>query len=154
MPFTAGELCCASEACVMIDLTASGSSASWDTIPHVTRIAFTKTASVKKLVTSSTGGNEKTACGSVASTGNLAIACHNGDAPAPLGINKIYHLMWSVNCDNILETPADPYYEANVRITSVPVDFDIAGNAPVIYNYGFEVDEWLHEPTEQTEEQQ
>jgi hypothetical protein len=60
--------------------------------------------------------------------------------------------MWSVDCDNITESPTDPYYEANIRIVSVPVDFDIAGNSPVVYNYGFEVDEWLHEPTTQTEE--
>lgn len=59
-----------------------------------------------------------------------------------------------MNCDSLDEAPTDPYYQALIRITSVPVDFDIAGNAPVIYNYGFEVDEWVHEPTEQTEEQQ
>jgi hypothetical protein len=154
MPFSAGELCCPSEACVLLDTTASASSASWDTIPHVTRIAFTKTSAVKKLVTSSTDGNEKTACGTVTSAGNLAIACHNGTAPAPFRINGIYHIMWSVDCENILESPSDPYYEANIRIVSVPVDFDIAGNAPVVYNYGFEVDEWLHEPATQTEELQ
>jgi len=154
MPFSAGELCCPSEACVLLDTNTAESSASWDTIPHVTRIAFTKTSAVKKLVTSSTNGNEKTACGTVSNTGNLAIACHDGTAPAPFAINGIYHIMWSVNCDNILESPTDPYYEANIRITSVPVDFDIAGNSPVIYNYGFEVDEWLHEPTTQGEEAQ
>jgi hypothetical protein len=155
MPFSAGELCCPSEACVMLDLTPSESSASWDKIPHVTRIAFTKTSAVKKLVTSSTGGNEKTACGTVTSAGNLAIACHNGASqPAPFKINGIYHIMWSVDCDNILESPIDPYYEANIRIVSVPVDFDIAGNSPVVYNYGFEVDEWLYEPATQAEEEQ
>jgi len=150
MTFSAGELCCPSEACVQLDVTAE-SSASWDAIPHVTRIAFTKTSAVKKLVTSSTAGNEKTACGTVTSAGNLAIACHNGTAPAPLAINGIYHIRWAVDCDN-LTSPSDPYYEANVRIVSVPVDFDIAGNSPVVYNYGFEVDEWLHEPTTQTQE--
>jgi hypothetical protein len=139
---------------VLLDTNTNESAASWDTIPHVTRIAFTKTSAVKKLVTSSTNGNEKTACGTVSNTGNLAIACHDGTAPAPFAINGIYHIMWSVNCDNILESPTDPYYEANIRITSVPVDFDIAGNSPVIYNYGFEVDEWLHEPTTQGEENQ
>jgi len=154
MPFSAGELCCPSEACVLLDTNTNESAASWDTIPHVTRIAFTKTSAVKKLVTSSTNGNEKTACGTVSNTGNLAIACHDGTAPAPFAINGIYHIMWSVNCDNILESPTDPYYEANIRITSVPVDLDIAGNSPVIYNYGFEVDEWLHEPTTQGEENQ
>ena len=149
MPFSAGELCCPSEACVQLDVTASASSASWDAIPHVTRISFTKTSAVKKLVTSSTAGNEKTACGTVTSAGNLAIACHNGTAPSPLAINGIYHIRWSVDCDNLV-SPSDPYYEANVRIVSVPVDFDIAGNSPVVYNYGFEVDE----PTTQTQELQ
>ena len=152
MTFSAGELCCPSEACVLLDLTASASSATWEAIPHVTRVAFTKTSAVKKLVTSSTAGNEKTACGTVSSTGNLAIACHDGTAPAPFAINGIYHLRWSIYCEGLDESPDWVYYEANIRIVSVPVDFDIAGNAPIVYNYGFEVDEWLHEPTTQTEE--
>ena len=152
MTFSAGELCCPSEACVQLDITAGESSTSWDTIPHVTRISFTKTSAVKKLVTSSTAGNEKTACGTVTSAGNLAIACHDGTAPAPLAINGIYHLRWSVNCAYLDEAPTDPYYQARVRIISVPVDLDIAGNSPVVYNYGFEVDEWVHEPTTQTTE--
>ncbi len=154
MPFSAGELCCPSEACVLLDTTASSSSSNWDAIPHVTRIGFTKTSAVKKLVTSSTAGNEKTACGTVTSAGNLAIACHNGTAPAFFAINGIYHLRWSLYCDGLDESPLWDYWEANVRIISVPIDFDIAGNAPIVYNYGFEVDEWLHEPSTQTEENQ
>jgi hypothetical protein len=136
-----------------LDVTASTSSTEWDTIPHVTRVSFTKTSAVKKLVTSSTAGNEKTACGTVTSAGNLAIACHNGVGPAPFAINGIYHIRWAVDCSVLDEAPTDPYYQANIRITSVPVDFDIAGNSPVVYNYGFEVDEWVHEPTTQTEEE-
>lgn len=152
MVWSAGELCCASDACVMLDTTAASDSASWDTIPHVTRIAFTKTANTPKLVTSSTAGAETSACGTVSQTGTLEIACHNGEQPSPFCINGIYHIMWSVDCANLLETPADPYYRALIRITSIPVDFNIAGNQPVIYQYGFDIIEWIHEPTCQTEE--
>lgn len=152
MPFTAGDLCCASDACVMLDTTASTSSASWDEIPHVTQISFALTSNTPKLVTSSTNGAETSVCGSVTQTGNLAIACHNGDAPAPLAINGKYHIMWSVDCGNLLESPIDPYYEANIRITSVPVDFNIAGNQAIIYNYGFDIIEFLHYPATQAEE--
>lgn len=152
MPFTAGDLCCAANACVLLDETPSASSASWDTIPHVTQIAFTKTANTPKIVTSSTNGGETSVCGIVSQTGNLAIACHNGDQPAPFCINGKYHIMWSIDCDNILESPTDPYYEASIRITSVPVDFNIAGNQAVIYNYSFDIIEWFHEPTCQTVE--
>lgn len=153
MPFTAGNLCCASDACVMLDTTSGESSASWDTIPHVTEISFTKQANNAKLVTSSSGGNEIPVCGSVTSTGTLAIACHDGTQPNPFCINGNYHIMWSIDCANILESPLDPYYEAIIKITSVPVSMNIAGNQAQVVAYGFEVVEWVHEPTCQTEEE-
>ena len=152
MTFTAGDLCCASSACVMLDTSPSESAASWDTIPHVTQIAFTKTSNTPKLVTSSTNGAETSVCGIVSQTGTLAIACHNGAGPAPFCINGKYHIMWSIDCDNLLESPEDPYYEANIRITSVPVDMNISGNQAIIYNYAFDIIEWLHEPACQDEE--
>ena len=152
MTFTAGNLCCASDACVLLDVNAGESAASWDTIPHVTDISFQKQANNATLITSSTSGNEVPVCGSVKSTGTLAIACHDGVQPNPFCINGNYHLMWSIDCDNILESPTDPYYEAIVKITSVPVSMNIKGNQPQEVAYGFEVVEWLHEPTCQTQE--
>lgn len=152
MVFSAGDLCCASEACVLLDTASSESSAAWDTIPHVTDISFVKQANNATLITSSSNGNEIPVCGSVKSTGNLAIACHNGVQPNPFCINGNYHIMWSIDCDNILESPLDPYYEAIVKITAVPVSMNIAGNQPQVVNYSFEVVEWIHEPDCQTPE--
>jgi hypothetical protein len=151
MPFTAGLLCCAQDACVMLDTTAASDSASWDTIPHVTQIQFTQTANTSKLVTSSTNGQETSVCGTVSNTGTLSIACHDGDGPV-FCINENYHIMWSIDCANLLETPVDPYYRALIKITSVPVDFNISNSAAVIYAYNFDVVEWYHQPQCQTAE--
>jgi len=156
MPFTAGDLCCAMDACVLLDTSSSASSATWDRIPHVTQISFTKTANTPKIVTSSTNGGETSVCGIVSQTGNLAIACHNGASqPAPFCINGKYHIMWSIDCENIEDADPfeDPYYRAEIRITSVPVDFNIAGNAAVVFNYTFDIIEWIHEPSCQAEEE-
>jgi hypothetical protein len=152
MPFTAGDLCCSQNACVMLDETANSGSASWDTIPHVTQIQWTEQANTPKLVTSSSAGNEISVCGTVSNTGVLAIACHDGDQPAPFAINGKYHIMWSIDCDNLGDSPADPYYRATIRIVTVPNDFNIAGGGAVIVAYGFEIIEWLHKPTPQTQE--
>jgi hypothetical protein len=84
MTFTAGDLCCVSSACVLLDLQTTESEESWELIPHVTQISTTQTANTPKLVTSSTNGNETSACGTVTNVGNLAIACHSGVAPGRL----------------------------------------------------------------------
>lgn len=152
MPFSAGVLCCAQDACVMLDTTAASDSASWDLIPHVTEISFTQTANTTKLVTSSTAGNETSVCGSVSNTGVLAIACHSGSGPY-FCINGNYHIMWSIDCDNVnIETPASPYYRALIKITSKPVQFQISNSGAVIYQYTFDVVEWYVQPSCQTEE--
>lgn len=151
MAFTVGVLCCAQNACVMLDTTAGSTSASWETIPHVTEISFTQTANTSKIVTSSTAGLETSVCGTVSQTGTLAIACHSGVGPV-FCINDLYHILWSIDCDNLLETPIDPYYEALIRITSKPVQMNISSNAPTIYTYNFDVVEWYHQPTCETAE--
>lgn len=152
MVFRAGDLCCASNACVLLDVNPDESAASWDTIPHVTDISFVKQANNARIVTSSSGGNEIPVCGTVTSTGTLAIACHDGVQPNPFCINGNYHIMWSIDCANILESPTDPYYEAVIKITAVPVSMNIKGNQPQEVTYSFEVVEWIHEPTCQTRE--
>jgi hypothetical protein len=151
MAFSAGVLCCAQNACVYLDVNAESDAASWDLIPHVTEISFTQTANTSKLVTSSTAGLETSVCGTVSQTGVLAIACHDGDGP-DLCINSIYHIMWSVDCDNIGESPVDPYYQALIRITSKPVLMQISGNAATIVTYAFDIVEWVHQPTCDTAE--
>ena len=155
MPFSAGELCCSNTACVLLD-TASGTGATWDRIPHVTQIAFTESANTPRLTTSSTGGRETSACGVVSATGNLAIACHGGTSPGYLAVNSVYHLRWSQDCDaiwtsgncptagSVVGAPvAGTYFEAYVRITSVPVDYNISGNAAITVNYAFDIVSWV-----------
>jgi hypothetical protein len=155
MPFTAGDiLCCASDACVLLDTAAGSASETWDLIPHVTLIGFTETANTPKLVTSSSGGAELSSCGTVTRNGNLALACHNGTGPYMLCINSIHRIRWAQDCDDIwtagndIENPTEGlYFEAVIRITSVPVILDIAGNQAIIVNYGFDVLRWVHHPS-------
>lgn len=155
MVFSAGELCCSSSACALLD-TNTGTGTTWDKIPHVTQISTTEQANTPKIVTSDSAGQEIPACGTVASTGNIAIACHGGTAPGLLGINLLYRLRWSEDCDNIWDgsaavgTPGE-HFEAIVRIVTVPVDYNISGNAALIFNYGFEVYEWITKPTLQAD---
>lgn len=157
MAFTAGDLCCASNACVLLD-TSSTSSEVWDLIPHATQMSFNTQVTTPKLVTSSSAGQEISVCGTEATTGVLAFACHDGVSPGLLCANYVYRLRWSVNCENIWDSgavvgPADPdtYFEARVRITSVPIDYNISGNQAVVYNYGWELVEWINTPTCQSD---
>jgi hypothetical protein len=167
MTFTAGTLCCVSNACVLIDTNGSESAETWFKIPHVTQISTTQTANTPKLVTSSTGGNETSACGTVANTGNLAIACHSGTGPERLCINGLYRLRWSQDCSNIWDDSgaevdgdgsavsdgeAGVHFEAVVRITSVPDDMNISANQAFIHNYSFDVVEWVTLPDCQAQE--
>lgn len=168
MTFAAGDdLCCVSNACVLLDTNASESAETWFKIPHVTQISTTQTANTPKLVTSSTEGNEISSCGTVTNVGNLAIACHSGTGPARLCINGTYRLRWSEECDNIWDDTdaevdgdgsavsdgeAGYHYEAIIRITSVPNDMNISGNQALIYNYGFDVVRWITLPPCQTQE--
>lgn len=152
MAFSAGDLCCASSACVLLDVSAT-SSETWDLLPHVTNVGFTQTANTPKIVTSSSAGEEISVCGNVTTTGTLTLACHNGVSPGVLCINYIYQLRWSVDCDEIwtggavVGSPtANNYFQARVRITSVPITYDIAGNQAVQYQYTWELVEWVNYP--------
>jgi hypothetical protein len=168
MTFTAGDLCCISAACVLLDTSSGVSAFSWKKIPHVTQISTTQTANTPKLVTSSTNGNETSVCGTVSNTGTLAIACHGGVEPGRLCINGKYRIRWSQDCDNIwddsdaevdgegvavADNVAGIHFEATIRITSVPDDMNISANQAFIRNYGFDIIEWITLPDCQTQEQ-
>lgn len=160
MAFTAGDvLCCASDACVLLDTNAGSGAETWDLIPHVTLIGVTETSSTPKLVTSSSAGAELSSCGTVSRSGNLALACHNGVSPGPLCINSIHRIRWAQDCEEIwtggavVAVPTTSlYFEAVIRITSVPVIFDIAGNQAIVVNYTFDVQTWVNYPTCQTDQ--
>jgi len=155
MPFSAGELCCSNTACVLLDV-ATGTTTTWERIPHVTQISFNRTANTPKLVTSSTKGEETSLCGTITQNGNLAIACHGGTAPGYLEVNDIYHIRWAADCADIWNEEDCPsqgsatsafaatYFEAYIRITSFPVDMNISGNAALVYNYGFDIVSWVN----------
>jgi hypothetical protein len=161
MPFSAGTLCCSQGMCVLVDTAVDGNGdrlndgSAYDKIPHVTQMAFTETASTPKIVTSDSNGRELSLCGTVSTTGNLSIACHDGTAPE-FCINEEIRVRWAINCDWIWS--CDPVsgncsavpqpwqgdvYEAKVRITSKPVDFNVSQAGATLLNYGWEVTEWI-----------
>jgi hypothetical protein len=142
---------------VLLDTNAGSAAETWDLLPHVTLVGVTETSTTPKLVTSSSGGAELSACGTVARAGNLAYACHSGVGPGMLCINSLHRIRWAQDCTEIWDdgaVVANPdenlYFEAVVRITSVPVIYDIAGNQPIILNYGFDVQRWVVHPSIQS----
>lgn len=150
--FSPGELCCANTACVLLDYGCGSEGAVWELIPHVTNISTNSTSNTPKLVTSSTGGRETSLCGTISETGTLAIACHKGTGPGLLALNQIYHIRWWSDCDVIWDRAecaavADPTaFEAYIRITSLPINFNISGNQGIIYEYGFDIVSWVKGP--------
>jgi len=162
MPFIAGDFCCSHSACVLLDVNASYSASTWELIPHVTQVSTTETANTPKLVTSSTNGREVGACGTVTTVGTLALACHSGASqPGILCINRVYRIRWAEDCGNIWNAEAGAavtdnltgiHFEALIRITSVPINFDIKGNAILEFTYGFDLIEWITTPACQVAE--
>lgn len=152
MPFSAGDLCCANTACVLLD-TSTGTSAVWDKIPHVTQIAFNMQSNTPKLVTSSTDGKETSICGTVSQNGNLAIACHEGAGPQVFTVNSIYHIRWASDCSKIwnkstctpITTPTS-HYEAYVRITQMGLDLNLSASQAIINNFAFDIVSWVKGP--------
>ena len=154
MAFAAGTLCCSQTMCVLVDEAVDSNGdrlnngTAYDKIPHVTQMAFTETASTPKIVTSDSGGRELSLCGTVSTTGNLSIACHDGDSPE-FCINEEIRLRWAIDCDAIwngspIGAPwAVPVYEAKVRITSKPIDYNVAQAGATLLNYSWEVTEWI-----------
>ena len=152
MAFTAGDLCCAQNMCVQLDDNPLSTGETWSTLPHVTAMAWTQQANTPKIVTSSSAGNEISVCGTVSNTGTLSMACHNSiNQPGDFAINAKYHIRWALDCsepdDNLID-----YYEAYIRIITVPQNWDIAGGGAVIVAFGFEVIEWVNMPSMATSE--
>lgn len=154
MPFSAGELCCASKACVLVD-TSTNAAGTWEKIPHVTEISANLTANTPKLQTSSTKGRETSLCGTVTQSGTISVACHKGTGPGVLLVNNVYRLVWAMDCDSIWDSEdceatafTNDYYEAYVRITSTPNSINISGNQATVYQYGFDVVSWVVGPEE------
>ena len=160
MPFTAGALCCSSDACVLLDTAVASDEVAWDLIPHVTQVGVTKTSNTPKLVTSSTGGEETSACGTVTQNGVLDIACHDGASPFVLCINGQYRIRWAQRCEVIwtggqqedggviVAVPdVSAYFDATIRITTVPIVMNISGNVAQIYTYTFDIVQWHTYPT-------
>ena len=161
MPFAAGTLCCSQTMCVLVDEAVDSNGdrvndgSAYDKIPHVTQMAFTETASTPKIVTSDSGGRELSLCGTVSTTGNLSIACHDGNSPE-FCINEEIRVRWSIDCDNIWDSlsntvknppTAGTYYEAKVRITSKPIDYNVSQAGATLLNYSWEVTEWITQGT-------
>lgn len=137
--FTAGVLCCAVDACVLLDMSPGSEVEDFQQIPHVTEISFTETANTSKLVTSSTAGREKSVCGTISQTGTLSIACHDGVGPI-FCVNNLYRIQWSIDCNA-------NWYDALIRITSKPVQMQISSSAPTIYSYNFDIDTFYDQPS-------
>jgi hypothetical protein len=155
MPFTKGDLCCPQDMCVALDTEDAASTSVWGVIPHVTQMQWSQTANVARIVTSSTGGNETSVCGPINTTGTLQIACHSGLAPRPLAVNGKYVMIWGLNCDDVEDyigdTPGLNVYHAKVRITAVNNDLNPSAGGAVIYNYTWEIVEWIYHPATQDE---
>jgi hypothetical protein len=71
-----------------------------------------------------------------------------------LCINALHRIRWAQDCDEIwtagavVANPTEGnYFEAVIRINSVPVIYDIAGNQAIVVNYGFDVVRWVHHPS-------
>lgn len=154
MPFSAGELCCAMEACVLID-TSSNGAGTWDKIPHVTEVSFNMQANTPKVVTSSTGGKETSVCGTITQSGTLSIACHKGTGAGYLHPNNVYRIAWSIDCSVLWDfvtceakdfSSEENYLDAYIRITSAPRPINISGNQATITQYNFDIVSWVFGP--------
>lgn len=153
--YTAGEFCCSSEACVGIW---DSDSETWEKIPHATEITHNEQAQSNGLVTSSTGGQEQAMCGPITTTGTLGIACHDGFGPGLLCVNTNYNLRWASDCALIFDGDGDAispsagtYWEAQVKITGNPINYNISQGGTPIYVYPWRLVRWIAKPTCQTE---
>lgn len=154
--FNAGEFCCAFNGCVLIY---DAGNETWEKIPHTTEVSFNAQAQQNGLVTSSTGGEEQAFCGIVNTTGTLGIACHDGDTIGALCLNNNYSLRWAVDCDLIwndttgtaVAVPtAGTYYQALVKITSLPLNLNFSNNAVPTIVYQWKLVAWRETPDCQT----
>lgn len=154
--FDAGLLCCSNLACALVRINNA-----WEKLPHQTEISFNSQASVTGIVTSDTNGRQGVSCGTVATTGTLGLACHDGDQ-ARFAINTRYLIRFSDSCVRIwtpesgsdqygspvaVPTPGT-YYEGIILITGEPVSLNISASDTPVTVYAWTLDgDWIAEPT-------
>lgn len=155
MAFDPGNVCCSNIACALVKVDTDG----WEKLPHQTEVGFSSTASTTGVVTSDTAGREAKACGTVATTGTIGLACHDGDQ-ARFAINTRYRIRFSRNCEIIwtpgsgsdeygavVESPDGDYWEGIVLITSEPMTLNISASDTPVVVYAWELDgAWIVEP--------
>jgi hypothetical protein len=154
MAFTPGLLCCSNVACALVK-----TGGEWEKLPHQTEITFNTQATTTGVVTSDTNGREGKACGTVATTGTIGLACHSGTL-ARFAVNSRYQIRFSKSCDNIWEdgsgsddygspvvSPvAGTYYEGTVLITGEPHNLNISASETPVVVYTWELDgDWAAE---------
>jgi hypothetical protein len=156
MPFLPGSLCCSNIACALVKTDGQ-----WEKPAHQTEVGFDTQATTTGVVTSDTNGREGKSCGTVATTGTLGLACHDGD-PMRLAVNTRYRIRFSDNCSNIWEDEsvvddgygspiavpeAGTYYEGIILITSEPYNLNISASEIPITVYNWELDgDWIAQP--------
>lgn len=154
MPFDAGLLCCSNLACALIK-----TGGVWEKLPHQTEVTFNGAVTSAGLVTSDTNGREAKSCGTLATTGTLGLACHDGDE-ARLELNKKYKIRFSKDCSVLWDESANSgagaakssptagaYYEGIILITGEPVNYNISASDTPNTVYTWELDgDWLEQP--------
>jgi hypothetical protein len=154
MAFDAGLLCCSNLACALVKTDGN-----WEKLPHQTEITFNGSVTSAGVVTSDTNGREAKSCGTVATTGTLGLACHDGDE-ARFELNTKYKIRFSKDCDAIWDPELNSneggpvaapvsgtYYEGIVLITGEPVNYNISASDTPIAVYTWELDgDWIEQP--------
>ena len=129
----------------------------WEKIPHVSEITFNEQAQQSGIVTSGSAGQEIALCGPVVTTGTLGLVCHDGFGPLVLCVNSNYRIRWSSNCNFIYDAGdgeplesgalvAGTYWEADIKITGLPVNLNVSQGGAIIYVYTWRLVRWVHTP--------
>lgn len=152
--FEPGLLCCSQFACALIKTAGA-----WEKLPHQTEVTFNTAVTSTGTVTSDTNGREAKSCGTVATTGTLGIACHDGDE-IRLEPNAKYKIRFAKDCSEIwnegtgdygsavANPTAGTYYEGIVLITGEPTNYNISASDTPITVYTWELDgDWIEQPS-------
>jgi hypothetical protein len=154
MAFDPGITCCSASVCALVKTEGE-----WEKLPHQTEVSFNSAVSVTGIVTSDTGGRQSIACGTVATTGTIGLACHDGDQ-ARFAVNTRYKIRFAKDCAVIWDegsgsdeygapvaVPTGDYWEGTVLITGEPVTMSIASPTTPVVVYPWSLDGvWAHEP--------
>lgn len=155
MAFEPGVTCCSASVCALVKTEGA-----WEKLPHQTEVTFNSQVSPTGIVTSDTGGRQSIACGTIATTGTIGLACHDGDQ-ARFAVNTRYKIRFAKDCDVIWEpgsgsdeygspvaVPSGDYYEGVILITGEPVQLSISSPTTPVVVYPWSLDgEWINEPS-------